>query len=72
VVDGLVEDVCVRERSVGEMISLKVGDSIALRSLRPLPCSTIIRALSISETLSEATSDNRRPGRRRRSAPPCT
>ena len=43
--------------------SSSCGDSIALRSLRPLPCSTRIsmRVLSMSPTLSAATSDTRRP-----------
>ena len=39
------------------------GDSMALRSLRPLPCSTWIsmRVLSMSPTLRVATSDTRNP-----------
>ena len=39
------------------------GESMTLRSLPPLPCSTrmIIRLLSMSETLSETTSVARRP-----------
>ena len=39
------------------------GDNIALRSLRPLPCSTRIsmRVLSISPILRAATSDTRSP-----------
>ena len=39
------------------------GESMAWRSLRPLPCSTrsIIRVLSTSPTLSATTSETRRP-----------
>jgi hypothetical protein len=43
---------------------ISAGESIALRSLRPLPCSTRIsmRVLSMSQTLSETTSETRSPG----------
>ena len=43
--------------------SSRCGDSMTLRSLPPLPCSTrmIMRLLSMSETLSETTSVARRP-----------
>src|SRR5436305_3368142 len=43
--------------------SSRCGDSMTLRSLPPLPCSTrmIMRWLSMSETLSETTSLARRP-----------
>src|SRR5271168_101051 len=43
--------------------SSSTGDSIAYRSLRPLPCSTrnSMRSLSMSDTFSDATSDTRRP-----------
>jgi hypothetical protein len=43
--------------------SSRLGDSMTLRSLPPLPCSTrmIIRLLSMSEILSEITSVARRP-----------
>src|ERR1700676_20468 len=43
--------------------SSRLGESMTLRSLPPLPCSTrmIMRLLSMSETLSETTSVARRP-----------
>ena len=55
--------------------SSSCGDSIALRSLRPLPCSTRIsmRVLSMSSILSAATSETRAARHRRQSrARPCT
>ena len=43
--------------------SSSTGESIAWRSLRPLPCSTrsIMRSESMSDTFRDTTSDTRRP-----------